>query len=179
MRSALVATSVQDSAPAPTEDVVTLTNLKDKARVNHEKNQGKKQNLKTVERAGKIMKIGKKEKMKMRNDLLMKKLKDAEAEKKEVKDKKRREKVVIVKDIKPLMDDLEDIEQEIKQKDESDKILKLKKPKKTKSTMKKNKAKAQFLADLAFLKAATADPAYKADPLATVSLHLRNTVGLE
>merc|ERR1712129_397117 len=99
------------------------------ARVNHEKNQGKKQNLKTVERAGKIMKIGKKEKMKMRNDLLMKKLKDAEAEKKEVKDKKRREKVVIVKDIKPLMDDLEDIEQEIKQKDESDKILKLKKTK--------------------------------------------------
>ena len=124
---------MQESAPAPTEDVVTLTNLKDKAKVNHEKNQGKKHNLKTVERAGKIVKIGKKEKMKMRNGLLMKKLKDAEAEKKEVKDKKRREKVVIVKDIKPLMDDLEDIEQEIKQKDESDKILKLKKPKKTSS----------------------------------------------
>merc|ERR1719369_1274005 len=53
----------------------------------------------------------------MRKGLLMDKLTDIETKNKEVKEKKMREKVVIVKDIKPLMDDLEDIEKEIKQKD--------------------------------------------------------------
>ena len=50
--------------------------------------------------------------MKARKGLLIKKLGAEEARKKEVKAKKIREKVVIVKDIKPLLDDLNDIEEE-------------------------------------------------------------------
>merc|ERR1719352_1661866 len=105
--------------------------------------------------------------MKARKGLLMKKLSEEEAKKKEVKAKKIREKVVIVKDIKPLLDDLEDIEQEIKDKEAQDKILKLQQPKKLKSTQKKSKVKKQFLADLEFLKAASCDPQYVKNPLET------------
>ena len=65
--------------------------------------------------------------MKARKGFLMKKLNAEEAKKKEVKAKKIREKVVIVKDIKPMLDDLEDIEHEMKEKEAQDKILKLQK----------------------------------------------------
>ena len=139
----------------------------------------KKKNLKTVERLGKIVKIGKKEKMKMRRGMLVTKLTNVQTEEREVKAKKQREKVVIVKDIKPLLDDLEDIEKEIKQKDEHEKCLKLKKPKRSKCTQKNKKRKDQFMADLDFLKAAVAHPEYVKNPIGTVTLHLKNTIGAE
>lgn len=140
----------------------------------------KKKSIKTIERAGKIVKVGKKEKMKIRKGLLVKKLTAVETEKKEVKAKKRREKVVIVKDIKPMMDDLEDIAKEIKEKDAVEKIMKLQKPKKmSKHTLKQKKRKDQFMADLEFLKAASVHPDYVRDPISTVSLHLQNTIGTE
>jgi hypothetical protein len=126
------------------------------------------------------VKLGKKEKMKMRRGLLVNKLDAAENEKKEEKAKKIREKVVIVKDIKPMLDDLEFIEKEIEEKDKSDKLMKLKKPqKKLKPTMKQKAKKKQFMADLEFLKAATAVPEYIKDPMATVHMHLKNTIGVE
>merc|ERR1719357_316047 len=160
----------KDSAPAPMEDIVTFT----KSPVKEDKSKGeetclKKKNFKTIEKAGRVTKVGKKDRMKARKGLLIKKLGAEEARKKEVKAKKIREKVVIVKDIKPLLDDLNDIEEEMNEKDAKDKKLK--------STQKKNKVKKQFMADLEFLKAASSDPQYVKNPLETVSLHLKNTFG--
>ena len=168
----------KESAPAPMEDMVTFT----KSPVKEEKSKGeetclKKKNFKTIEKAGRVTKVGKKDRMKARKGLLIKKLGAEEARKKEVKAKKIREKVVIVKDIKPLLDDLNDIEEEMNEKKARDKKLKLLKPKKLKSTQKKDKVKKQFLADLEFLKAASSDPQYVKNPLETVSLHLKNTFG--
>ena len=169
----------KESAPAPKEDLVTFSKSPVKVdKVSMDGNSLKKKNFKTIEKAGKVTKVGKKERMKARKGLLMKKLSAEEAEKKEVKAKKIREKVVIVKDIKPLLDDLEDIEQEMKEKEVQDKILMRQKPKKLKSTLKKSKAKKQFMADLEFLKAASSDPQYVKNPLETVSLHLKNTFGV-
>merc|ERR1712013_404893 len=146
----------KESAPAPMEDMVTFT----KSPLKEDKSKGeetclKKKNFKTIEKAGRVTKVGKKDRMKARKGLLIKKLGAEEARKKEVKAKKIWEKVVIVKDIK----------------------LKLLKPKKVKSTQKKNKVKKQFLVDLEFLKAASSDPQYVKNPLETVSLHLKNTYG--
>ena len=169
----------KESAPAPNEDIVTFSKSPVKVDKVGTAGNGLKKNFKTVEKAGKVTKVGKKERMKARTGFLMKKLSAEEAEKKAVKAKKIREKVVIVKDIKPMLDDLEDIEQEMKEKEAQDKILKLQKPKKSKSTQKKGKAKKQFLADLEFLKAASCDPQYVKNPLETVSLHLKNTFGVQ
>ena len=170
----------KESAPAPKEDIVTFS--KSPVRVDKSSTGGsnlKKKNFKTIENAGKVTKVGRKERMKARKGLLMKKLSAEEAEKREVRAKKVREKAVIVKDIKPLLDDLEDIEKEMNEKEAQDKILKLQKPKKPKSTQKKSKVKKQFLADLEFLKAASCDPQYVKNPLETVSLHLKNTFGVQ
>merc|ERR1711970_1190709 len=130
--------------------------------------QMKKKNLKTVEKSGKIVKIGKKEK-KMRQGMLVKKLSEFATEKKEAKDRKKREKVVIVKDTKPLIENLEEIEEEIK-KEDIDKLLKQKSGKKriSKHTMKQKK---QFMKDLEFLKAASQHPEYVANPIKTVTTH--------
>merc|ERR1711970_495292 len=139
--------------------------------------QMKKKNLKTVEKSGKIVKIGKKEK-KMRQGMLVKKLSEFATEKKEAKDKKKREKVVIVKDTKPLLENLEEIEEEIK-KEDIDKLLKQKTSKKkiSKQTMKQKKQKEQFMKDLEFPKAASQHPEYVANPIRTVTTHLQNSIG--
>jgi len=99
--------------------------------------------------------------------------------KKESKAKKIREKVVIVKDTKPLLENLEEIEEEIK-KEDIDKILKQKTGKKkiSKHTLKMKKQKEQFMKDMEFLKAASKDPAYVANPMKTVTTHLENSIGV-
>ena len=58
--------------------------------------------------------MGKKDRRRIRSDLLHKRLAAAEAAKQEVKAKKVRERTVIVKDIQPLLADLQDIEEDIK-----------------------------------------------------------------
>ena len=58
--------------------------------------------------------VGKKDRRRIRSDLLHKRLAAAEAAKQEVKAKKVRERTVIVKDIQPLLADLQDIEEDIK-----------------------------------------------------------------
>ena len=132
---------------------------------------------KTVRTDGKIVKMSKKEKMKIRRGLLMNKLVQSEKLKREVKEKHDREKRVIVKDTKPLLDNLEEIAGEI-EKDKQKKIDKLKASKKKglKHTLKTKKSKEQFMKDIEFLKAASQDISYIADPIKTVSTHLKNTI---
>ena len=171
--------NVKESAPTPTADLISFTKHVEKVKNAGSDREMKKKNLKTVEKAGKIVKLGKKEKMKMRKGLLVKKLSDFANEKKEAKDKKKREKVVIVKDTKPLLENLEEIEEEIK-KEDIDKLLKQKTGKKkiSKHTQKIKKQKEQFMKDLEFLKAASQHPEYVANPLKTVTTHLQNSIGV-
>merc|ERR1712059_219166 len=105
-----IVASTKESAPAPTSDVVTFT--------------------KHVEKIGKEKQPGADgRKMRIRTEMLTKKLKQFETDKQESKAKKIREKVVIVKDVKPLVDELEEIEEEIRNED-LDKKMKEKNKKK-------------------------------------------------
>ena len=171
--------NVKDSVPTPTADIISFTKHVEKVKNAGIDRKMKKKNLKTVEKAGKIVKLGKKEKMKMRKGMLVKKLSEFASEKKEAKDKKKREKVVIVKDTKPLLDNLEEIEDEIK-KEDIDKLLKQKTGKKkiSKHTLKMKKQKEQFMKDMEFLKAASQHPDYVANPIKTVTTHLQNSMGV-
>ena len=132
---------------------------------------------KTVRTDGKIVKLSKKEKMKIRRGLLVNKLVQSAELKRAAKEKQEREKHVIVKDTKPLLDNLEEIAGEI-EKDELQKKDKLKASKKKpmKHTLKTKKSKEQFMKDIEFLKAATQDSSYIADPIKTVSTHLKNSL---
>merc|ERR1719365_77234 len=115
--------------------------------------------------------------MKLRKGLLKKKLTSIEKQKKDIKDKQRREQVVIVKDTKPLLDNLEEIAEEIKI-ETKEKELKAKDDglkKASKHTMKMKKRKDQFMKDIEFLKAASKDPEYVANPINVVTAHIKNT----
>jgi hypothetical protein len=58
--------------------------------------------------------VSKKDRQRIRSELLHKRLAAAETVKQAAKAKKRREKAVIVKDLQPLIEDLNDIEEDIK-----------------------------------------------------------------
>merc|ERR1712200_317134 len=117
----------------------------------------------------------KKEKMKIRKNLLADRLAGQAGKKLEAKEKKKREKTVIVKDIKPLLDDILNIEEDIK-KDELHKVKKPKNKKPSKAVLKEKARQEQFLKDLAFLKEASAHPVYIKAPLSTLNTHIKNTV---
>jgi len=176
---------VKESAVTPFSNVISFSKHTEQVEAQVQENSRgiersitaqNKKNMKTLNVAGKIVKLGKKEKMKIRKKLLVKKLSDSEQDKKEAIAKKKREKVVIIKDTKPLMENLEEIEEEIKRED----LVKLNKPiskkKVSKSTMKKKKQKDQFMKDLEFLKAATQHSEYVANPMRTVTIHLQNSI---
>ena len=176
---------VKESAVTPFSNVISFSKHTEQVEAQVQENsrgiersitKQNKKNMKTLNVAGKIVKLGKKEKMKIRKKLLVKKLSDSEQEKKEAIAKKKRETVVIIKDTKPLMENLEEIEEEIKRED----LVKLNKPiskkKVSKSTMKKKKQKDQFMKDLEFLKAATQHSEYVANPMRTVTIHLQNSI---
>ena len=131
-------------------------------------------------RVAKVAKLRKKERIKMRRGFLVNKLVQSESIKKEEKDKLSREKVVIVKDTKPLLDNLQEIATEIEMENikKNDKQTSSSKKKLLKHTLKRKKAKEQFLKDMTFLKAASKDPSYVADPFKTVSTHVKNSIDL-
>merc|ERR1711915_589707 len=177
-KSLKLPTNTQESAPTPIADVISFEKQKEKVTPNQTEKSTLKKNLKSVEKAGKIVKLAKKEKMKIRKDLLVKKLTKHAAEKKEAIEKKKREKVVIVKDTMPLLQNLEEIEKEIV-KEDIDKLLKQKSTTKiSKNTKKIKKQKEQFMKDIEFLKAASQDPNYVANPLKTVTTHIQNSIGV-
>ena len=169
------------SASAPTESFSKF--VSDNVRVVKSPKQSQKialnlnkKVLKTAKRDGKIVKLKKKERMKIRTGLLVNKLTEMEKEKKEVKEKKLREKVVIVKDTKPLLDDLEQIENEILEKKISrESKANLGSKKSFKHTQKMKKQKTQFMKDIEFLKAATKHPDYVANPINIITTHIQNS----
>ena len=169
------------SASAPTESFSKF--VSDNVRVVKSPKQSQKlalnlnkKVLKTAKRDGKIVKLKKKERMKIRTGLLVNKLTEMEKEKKEVKERKLREKVVIVKDTKPLLDDLEQIENEILEKKISrESKANLGSKKSFKHTQKMKKQKTQFMKDIEFLKAATKHPDYVANPINIITTHIQNS----
>ena len=106
--------------------------------------QRQKQSLRTLKKDGKILKVKKKDRMKMKKKLIREKLAADDNVKKEAKQKKVREKTVVVGDMKPLVDHLNLIddlikEDEVMEKKENDK----KKKKVSKGTQKQKKRKDQ------------------------------------
>ena len=174
------------SAPAPTESFSNFVSesVKVVGRPNPKETQKaassagiNKKSLKSGKRDGKVVKLKKKERMKIRTGLLVNKLANLEKEKKEVKEKKIREKVVIVKDTKPLLDDLKEIENEIsEEKKNRDLKAKQNSKKPSKHTLKMKKQKSQFMKDIEFLKAASKHPDYVANPISIITTHLQNSV---
>merc|ERR1712105_181069 len=74
--------------------------------------------LRTTAKDGKIVKMKKKDKLKMKKQLLHEKLAAIEFVKKEAKNKKKREETVIVGDLKPLTDHINIIDEIIKSGEE-------------------------------------------------------------
>ena len=182
--SVKIPADVQVSAPAPNTESLSFSvagsikKNKTETGILNKPNSVNKKVLKTGKKNGKIVKLKKKEKMKLRTGLLVTKLANIEKEKKELKDKKIREKAVIVKDTKPMLDDLERIAEEVTI-ETTKRELKAKqdsmKPKK--STQKMKKQKTQFMKDIEFLKAASKHPDYVANPIKIISTHIKNTTG--
>lgn len=183
-----IRTDASVSAPAPTESfsnfVSESVKVVGRGRHNPKETQKSassaginKKSLKSGKRDGKVVKLKKKERMKIRTGLLVQKLTNLEKEKKEVKEKKIREKVVIVKDTKPLLDDLKEIENEIsEEKKNRDLKAKQNSKKPSKHTLKMKKQKSQFMKDIEFLKAASEHPDYVANPISIITTHLQNSV---
>ena len=172
-----IPTNVTESPETPAANFISFSKLVERQPPSSGPGRSKKERSgKGLE--GKVGKMGKKERMKLRRGFLVNKLLRSEKIKEEEKQKQNREKNVIVKDTKPLLDNLLEIAEEI----ETDRLKKKEretassKKKVFKHTMKKKKAKEQFLKDIKFLKAASEDPSYIADPVKTVSVHLRNSI---
>ena len=188
VKTETIQTDISQSEPAPVESFSSLVKssskiIKDRANIKQQQQQGgegnKKKFLKTIQRDGKIVKLKKKEKMKLRAGLLVKKLALVEEQKKENKARKKRENVVIVKDTKPLLDNLLEIEtqieKEVKQKEKEKKLKSgIKKP--SKAMLKQKNQKDQFMKDIEFLKAASKHPEYVKNPIETISTHIKNTI---
>ena len=116
----------------------------------------------------------------MKKKLIREKLAADDDVKKEAKQKKVREKTVVVGDLKPLVDHLNLIddlikEDEVMEKKENDK----KKKKVSKGTQKQKKRKDQFMADIALFKEVAKHPQYVEDPFQTITTHIQNKMLME
>jgi len=139
-----------------------------------------KQALRTLKKDGKILKVKKKDRMKMKKKLIREKLAAEDVVKKEVKQKKIREKTVVVGDMKPLVDHLNIIDDLIKEDEILEKKEKAAKPKKmSKGTQKQKKRKNQFMADIALLKEVSKHPQFVQDPFQTITTHIQNKMLME
>ena len=177
-------TSVTESAETPSDNFISVSKVEESRQPGPAPARDKKRSAASLGlggRAGKVVKMRKKDKMKLRRGVLVNKLLKSEKIKEEEKEKQNREKVVIVRDTKPLLENLLEIADEIEtdKKKKNEREAATSKKKLLKHTMKKKKAKEQFLKDMKFLKAATEDPSYIADPFQTVSIHLKNSIGLQ
>merc|ERR1711874_826658 len=104
--------------------------------------------LRSLAKSGKITKVKKKDKIKMKKQLIRDKLAAAEAVRTEAKQKKMREKTVVVGDVKPMLDHLNIIDELIKE-DEEKKRKDEKVKKVSKGTLKQKKQKEKFISDFA------------------------------
>jgi len=128
--------------------------------------------------------VKKKDKMKIKADLLRKKLHVCEVLKKEEKAAKNRKKTVVVGDMKPMADTLnvidDDIKQEKKEAEEEKKLSDKSKTKlKAKGTMKQKKAQQNFLKNISIFNQVNKHPDYIKNPLQTISTHIENKMILE
>lgn len=179
--STFLETKTKGEVPTPTDSVLSLERSgpddRDEEKGAEENVHVHKQPLRMVSTTNRtIGKMKKKDRMKMRKDLLRKKLAAIDSVKKEAKEKKKREKTVIVGDMKPLVDNLAVIDDLIKDETVKEKERKeVKKAKKDSGRVKKQKQrKEQFMKDMAFLKQVYKHPDYQKDYVNTISTHIEN-----
>lgn len=127
--------------------------------------------------------VKKKDKMKIKADLLRKKLHVCEVLKKEEKAAKNRKKTAVVGDMKPMADTLDvivdDIKQDEEEKEEKKRGDKLKAKVKAKGTLKQKKAQQNFLKNMSIFNQVNKHPDYVKNPLQTISTHIENKMILE
>lgn len=126
--------------------------------------------------------VKKKDRMKIKKDLLRKKLHVCELLKKEEKDAKARKKTAVVGDMKPMEETLKSIDHDIVEEEEEKKKKELdakSKPKKAKGTLKQKKAQQNFLKNVSIFNQVNKHPEYVKNPLQTISTHIENKMILE
>lgn len=119
--------------------------------------------------------IGKKEKLKLRRELLLKKIDTVEQLKKEYEIRNRRKKTAIMGDMNPLYDALPSLESLLKSS-ESSKVKTRAKISKTKGTEKASKRRKRLLKEVGIFKKVLGDKKFKENPLAAVSEHVKAVV---
>lgn len=128
---------------------------------------------------GGINKIKKKDKMKMRKELLQKKIHVMKLIKEEEKAVKKRKRTVVTGDMKPISDTLDQvINEEIKSMENSVSIER-KPTKKNKGPMKQKKVKASFMEGMSVFNQVNSHKQYIQDPFSTISTHIENKMLIE
>ena len=115
--------------------------------------------------------IKKRDRLKIKREMLKEKLKSsvlAEAEKRE---KKKRQERPIIGDIKSMTDCLEDIETETQQKKKTNSEKRSRAPK---STLKQRKRQQEFLKNVTIFKKIAKHPEFVRNPLGAISTHIEN-----
>lgn len=124
--------------------------------------------------------VKKKDKMKIKKDLLRKKLHVCELLKKEETDAKVRKNTAVVGDMKPITDSLKVIDEDIEAEKKVKKLAeKSAVAKKAKGTQKQKKAKQDFLKNISIFNQVNKHPDYVKNPLLTISTHIENKMILE
>lgn len=119
--------------------------------------------------------IPKKEKLKLRKALLLKKIDSVEQMKKEYKIRNKRKKVAILGDTNPLYDALPDLNLLIKNTKNLKNHHEIK-PAKPKGIQKANKRKKMLIKEVNLFKKVLADKSFKENPLAAVKKHIENVI---
>ncbi|XP_041374491.1 protein FAM207A-like isoform X2 [Gigantopelta aegis] len=121
--------------------------------------------------------LKKKERKKIKHDTWMHKINSIQVAKKQEKEKKRRQKTVIVGDMSVIEDALPTLELLMKgsdsKTDKSDKVTKVRGIAKEKTRQK------QMLKDISMFQEVLEHPAFKENPTATIAEHLRNKLKQE
>lgn len=125
--------------------------------------------------SGNASKIRKKDRIKMKSDMLRKRLAAQEVMVKEEKAKKKRQQTAVVGDMKPMTETLAAIDKLISESEESGK----KKPKKQGNKASLKKRQKTFMQNISVFKQVNKHPEYSKNPFKTISTHIENKMLLE
>lgn len=124
-------------------------------------------------------KIKKKEKMKIRKELLEKKIHVIKLLKQEEKALKKRKRTVVTGDMKPMSDTLNQVLQDEIKPLQSETAISQKTIKKNKGFPKQKKVKASFMEGMSVFKQVNSHEQYLKNPFGTISTHIENKMLIE
>lgn len=120
--------------------------------------------------------VSKRDKLKLRRDILLKKIDAVTQMKKDYRARNKRKKTVIMGDTNPLHDALPSLESLLKS---SESKQKLRPPPKSKAIQKAAKRKKSLIKDVGLFKKILADKRFKVNPMNAISKHVKAVVNNE